>query len=202
VLVDRGRPHWPRWWTRERVLSGLSRFYLETGQAPTGCKQYRRLVAGLDGGKKRAERRYPSEYAIYLYWPSLAEAWRAAGIVVYGQVELLIPASAEGRGYGKPRPRGERHGRLIVLEFAGYKQRKRHRASLWRCLCDCGRERIVEGDQLRVRRECRECGAGRLREARVRSIARACEESARVRRRRATAPVQASAPLPSLQEQA
>lgn len=42
---------------------------------------------------------------------------------------------------------GEKFGRLTVVEFAGRKGS--HTCSTWRCLCDCGKERIVRGDCLK-----------------------------------------------------
>lgn len=43
---------------------------------------------------------------------------------------------------------GNRYGRLVVLSFAGYKQFKRQRLSMWNCLCDCGNHAIVRNDSL------------------------------------------------------
>ena len=40
---------------------------------------------------------------------------------------------------------GERYGRLLVLEHYGKDQRGKH---LWKCVCDCGNEKIVVGDNL------------------------------------------------------
>lgn len=39
---------------------------------------------------------------------------------------------------------GEKFGRWVVLEFAGYKNKKAH----WLCKCDCGKEKIVCGKNL------------------------------------------------------
>lgn len=41
---------------------------------------------------------------------------------------------------------GKRFGRLTVIEEAG---RNSHRFIQWKCLCDCGREKIVSGHNLR-----------------------------------------------------
>lgn len=49
---------------------------------------------------------------------------------------------------------GERFGRLVVLERAGTNDRG---ASLWRCRCDCGNEKVTRGFVLRQGR-CRSCG--------------------------------------------
>ena len=40
---------------------------------------------------------------------------------------------------------GDRHGRLIVVSHAGKDHRKKH---LWLCRCDCGKEKVVVGDNL------------------------------------------------------
>ena len=40
---------------------------------------------------------------------------------------------------------GERYGRLLVLEHYGKDRRGKH---LWKCVCDCGNEKIVVGDNL------------------------------------------------------
>jgi hypothetical protein len=61
---------------------------------------------------------------------------------------------------------GEKHGRLLCLEWLGrWKKRQ-----FWRCLCDCGR--LVE---MRWREDARSCGclgeeAGKLRDFRVQTI--------------------------------
>jgi hypothetical protein len=42
---------------------------------------------------------------------------------------------------------GEVVGRLTVVEFAGIGKQKR---ALWRCICECGKEKIVAGTLLRA----------------------------------------------------
>lgn len=41
---------------------------------------------------------------------------------------------------------GQRFGKLIAIEPCGYSKSKR---ILWRCVCDCGRETIVQSDKLK-----------------------------------------------------
>lgn len=41
---------------------------------------------------------------------------------------------------------GEKYGRLTVKEYVG---NNKHRSAMWKCLCDCGKEIIVKGCQLR-----------------------------------------------------
>jgi len=45
---------------------------------------------------------------------------------------------------------GHRFGRLSVLEFAGMKSRSGDGTrSFWRCICDCGKEKIIVGHDLK-----------------------------------------------------
>lgn len=44
---------------------------------------------------------------------------------------------------------GQRFGRLTVMDFVGYKTYKSGRRRLWKCKCDCGKEKIIEGASLR-----------------------------------------------------
>ena len=41
---------------------------------------------------------------------------------------------------------GQKFGMLTVIEFAGNNQ---YRASMWRCICDCGNEIVVRGEDIR-----------------------------------------------------
>ncbi len=65
------------WWTRERVLVGLRRFYREQGCTPTATHEYH-LVAGTQ--LRGHARRYPSFNAVLRYWPTFRQAWEAAGL--------------------------------------------------------------------------------------------------------------------------
>src|SRR5262245_31549068 len=38
---------------------------------------------------------------------------------------------------------GERIHKLVVIEWAGWRQYSKGRESVWRCKCDCGKECIV-----------------------------------------------------------
>ena len=49
---------------------------------------------------------------------------------------------------------GMRYGRLLVIEHAGRNPRHKHQ---WLCKCDCGKEKIVVGDNLSTNRS-RSCG--------------------------------------------
>lgn len=56
-----------------------------------------------------------------------------------------------------PKPKnheGERHGKLLVVEYVMHKE---HGA--WRCVCDCGNESIVQPNALKRRIGCKSCTA-------------------------------------------
>jgi predicted nucleic acid-binding Zn ribbon protein len=44
---------------------------------------------------------------------------------------------------------GERFGRLVVLEYAGKKKSGSQNKTLWKCICDCGNEKITDVGALR-----------------------------------------------------
>ncbi len=67
------------WWTKERVLTGLLRFYRERKAAPTAFHLYHDLVKGSG---MAADRRYPSSYAVFKHWPTMRQAWKAAGVPI------------------------------------------------------------------------------------------------------------------------
>jgi hypothetical protein len=74
------------WWTRERVIEGLKRFYQDFGYASTATQDYqeRAQFSGVirDGrsSNKGWEQKYPSSYAVLKHFSTLREAWAAAGI--------------------------------------------------------------------------------------------------------------------------
>ena len=72
------------WWTRERVIVGLRRFYKEHGFAPTSTEHWHQLTAnrGGRGGGPGTRRPYPSLYAVLRYFDTFRQAWAAAGIEV------------------------------------------------------------------------------------------------------------------------
>lgn len=43
---------------------------------------------------------------------------------------------------------GKRFGRLVVLEYAGKKKSGSQNKTLWKCICDCGNEKITDGGAL------------------------------------------------------
>lgn len=186
----RKRPLYRSWWTRERVLQGLRRLYADTGQVPNCAgSDYRRLMRecgqhGLKGGR----RRYPTDHAVLRYWPTFAAAWRELGITPKGRRLVSYAADGSIAAWVGRHEAGERHGRLTVVEFAGYYcwgKDGQERMAQWRCVCDCGREEIVRAGTFKRKRECRHCGWERG-HARRRAQAEAA--------RRAAAEVPASVP--------
>ena len=174
----KGRPRWsgkrltrPRtWWTRERVLAGLLRFYRDTGEMPTGEKTYHARVLPLECGLVGSARRYPPAGTVLRHWPSFVEAWRAAGCAsspafrprkqkltgllanLFGPVEINDKT-------------GRRYGRLLVVGLAGVVARGTWREALWLCACDCGACRFVGAGRFREVRCCLECAAMARRDA-------------------------------------
>lgn len=72
------------WWTRERVLTGLRRFYHDHNTAPLSTEEWHRLT-GRHGERVRGHagrRRYPSLYAVLRHFETFRQAWAAAGIEV------------------------------------------------------------------------------------------------------------------------
>lgn len=194
IKVRRRSQVFHSWWTRERVLLGLQRLYAETGQAPICAgAPYRRLLKECgQQGLKNGRRLYPTADAVLRYWSSLAMAWREAGIATQGRRVLTSAADESRTSWAGRHEAGERHGRLTVVEFAGYREYPSGRVALWLCRCDCGRERTVAAGYFKVKRECATCArrtglAGR----------RAREAAQREAAQRAAAEVQMPAPLPS-----
>jgi hypothetical protein len=66
------------WWSRERVLAGLRRFYREQGVAPTATDDYHAMVRTQAKGPRR---RYPSAQAVLSHFRTFRDAWEAVGIV-------------------------------------------------------------------------------------------------------------------------
>ncbi len=73
----RARPK--TWWTKERVISGLIRFYRERKVVPTGQDEYHQMVKGSGMASRR---RYPSAYSVLRHFATFRQAWKAAGVPV------------------------------------------------------------------------------------------------------------------------
>jgi hypothetical protein len=179
ALRDRRKaPIYRSWWTRERVLSGLLRLYADTGQAPN-CSgdEYRRLLDEYgQHGLKDSSRRYPTDQAVLRYWPSFAAAWREAGISPTSRRVLATSPDGGATGWVWRHEAGERFGRLVVVEFAGYRHYKGGRLAWWRCRCDCGREEVLRPSRIKAKGECKHCAwtrGNRRRAEAARTAARA-----------------------------
>lgn len=72
---------WQRkpWWTRERVVAALARFYRQFGVAVTSQYEWETLTRGLPKGPGGL---YPSSGAIYTHFRSFRQAWDAVGVPV------------------------------------------------------------------------------------------------------------------------
>ncbi len=72
------------WWTRERVISGLRRFYQNHQLAPIPTEAWHEITGrhGTRGGGHGGVRRYPSLYAVLRHFDTFRQAWAAAGIDV------------------------------------------------------------------------------------------------------------------------
>lgn len=50
---------------------------------------------------------------------------------------------------------GQRHGRLVCVDYLGLKERADGRRNrMWRCICDCGNEKVVSTNQFGIIRSC------------------------------------------------
>lgn len=81
----RGKAQRVAYWTRERVILGLRRFYEDFGYMPTSTNEYqsrRRFTGRTRDGKLSLQawhQKYPSIYGVAKYFKTLREAWTAAG---------------------------------------------------------------------------------------------------------------------------
>jgi hypothetical protein len=88
-MRGRGRRMNTTWWTQERVLKGMRRFYEDFGYCPTDQGAYARHAqfTGIDPvtGKHSNlgwHQKYPSANTILRHFATLREAWEAAGFEV------------------------------------------------------------------------------------------------------------------------
>jgi hypothetical protein len=70
------------WWTKDRVIEGLRRFYRDFGFAPTSTEVYLEHTTGTGAGRQGVGNPYPSSYPVLKYFSSFREAWTAAGVKV------------------------------------------------------------------------------------------------------------------------
>lgn len=81
----RGQQGRREWWTRERVILGLQRFYEDRGYCPLSTEEYNAATAytGRDPAGRQSllphHKRYPSFYAVLKFFKTFRSAWSAAG---------------------------------------------------------------------------------------------------------------------------
>lgn len=71
--------HQRTWWTKERVMRGLTQFAHDTGRTPGSTEAFHALTRGSGMGPRR---RYPSAYAVLRWFPTFKAAWAAVGLAV------------------------------------------------------------------------------------------------------------------------
>ncbi len=88
MMSKRGKQRNRTWWTRERVLLGLQRFYKDFGFTPTDQAKYmhHQQFTGRDPYGRKSNlgwhQKYPSHASIAKYFATMREAWTAAGFDV------------------------------------------------------------------------------------------------------------------------
>lgn len=75
----RGKSHGHVYWTKERVLRALWKFYEREGRVLLNMHEWHEIVKGT--GMMR-QREYPSTYAVLKHFKSFRQAWTAAGVQV------------------------------------------------------------------------------------------------------------------------
>ncbi len=83
------------YWTRDRVLTGLTLFAADTGVTPTSTKTYGELKPATTGQSRTEPGRYPSVEAILRHFSSMEEAWAACGISVQSKTWYWSSAEEE-----------------------------------------------------------------------------------------------------------
>jgi hypothetical protein len=78
-------------------------------------------------------------------------------IIFYNQEENIMPYRKIGEGK-RERLEGNRYGRLVVLS---YEYDDKNRRPYYKCLCDCGKEKIIQGYLLKNNKT-KSCGCIRL----------------------------------------
>lgn len=123
------------WWTRERVLEGLRRFYRDFGFAPTATAEYQKRQQFTGASNTGVGNPYPSSYGVLKYFGTFREAWTAAGIRTDRAWEAWTPEEdwflTEGAGVFSRKELAEAldrspnavHRRLYDLGVHSYKAR-------------------------------------------------------------------------------
>lgn len=70
------------WWTRERVIEAMRRFYRDRGVAPTSAHGWEVATAGTAVSHNGYDNPYPSFATVLRHFASFRQAWTAAGVKV------------------------------------------------------------------------------------------------------------------------
>lgn len=104
-----------QWWTRQRVLDGLRRFYRDFGFAPISTEAYLNHTQFTGSSNSGVGNPYPSSYGVLKYFSSFREAWAAAGIETDRAYEAWSPEEdwflTEGAGVFSRKELAEALGR-------------------------------------------------------------------------------------------
>ncbi len=123
------------WWTRERVLEGLRRFYRDFEFAPTSTEEYQKRAQFTGASNSGVGNPYPSSYGVLKYFSSFREAWAEAGVKMDRAYEAWSPEEdwflTEGAGVFSRKELAEAldrtpnavHRRLYDLGVHSYKAR-------------------------------------------------------------------------------
>lgn len=123
------------WWTRDRVVEGLRRFYRDHGTAPTSTEHYAEMTKGTGSDRTGVGNPYPSFYGVLKYFRTFREAWTAVGVKVNRDYEEWTPEEEwflrEGAGIltrkelaaALNRTPDAVHRRLYDLGIHSYRQR-------------------------------------------------------------------------------
>lgn len=87
-------------WTRERITLALTRFVAEYGVEQ--LKNYVIVARQAGRGLATSERPYPSDQTVRVEFPTMADAWRAAGVDMPEKVGRGPRVKANGAAAPKP----------------------------------------------------------------------------------------------------
>lgn len=80
-MLSRYNEHGTVYWTRQRVIVGLQRFYRDTGLAPLSTADWQTRTSSLQGRQKQ-DRPYPASSVVLRHFRTFRDAWTAASIIV------------------------------------------------------------------------------------------------------------------------
>lgn len=119
MIRTRLQSQWRVWWTRERVIEALRRFYREFKTAPTATDEWQRLTAGTAVSQHGVGNPYPSSYGVLKHFANFRAAWRAAGV----KPPRCVPNTSEAWTADEDWFLAEAIGILTRVEIAAYLER-------------------------------------------------------------------------------